>query len=400
MHSSNVLTPVAFSLTNLAEIWRIAYLHSNMFDGPSHHRNPSGKSAIDRPSFEFGPQTPMRGTQRSFTTPASSNPASSSGGPSMPHSRNVSSTFPPLVPLTSYDNSNASLTAVTENESLVGRGRQSSLPTAPKPKRRSSGLSTFFKRKSEPKIKLVGEAPRDQVPIEWRVPPPEVEQSTLHLISVNQTLERYGTEQVNDLTLPPPLKLAPQQQLGRFQYAPGTLFQAGSGARLPTSPGATTPVHMIDSRRSSGMPTTEQIQQAFEKVVIASSNTERVPARTVETPTDLHPSRRSNTLRDPSQERPLQQPPRSVEASFNMANLGVVPSSYGSSNPSWETVEPRERWGMPSSYQGGEYEDRRSGEERYDLPASNSKRNSKRMSQVMDVIEEDDGKMMRRFGYY
>jgi hypothetical protein len=154
---------------------------------------------------------------------------------------------------------------------------------------------------------------------------------------------------------------------------------------------------MIDSRRSGGMPTSEQIRRAFEKVAIESSGAERVISNGVEGSMNLHASRQPNAARESSQERHLQELPKAVEASFNMASLGVVPGSYGSSNPSWGTIERHEKWGTPSSYEGGDWEGQRSSEERHELPASNSRRNSKRISQLIDVIEEDDGHVGNRF---
>ena len=346
----------------------------------------------------------MRNTQRSLTTPAQSHFTISSGRPSTQHTRDLSSAFPPLEKLDSY----FPPPPVPSTDDLIedekGRVRQTSMPDVPKRKRGSSGFSSLFKIKSRPKsepnkakpskgkkleIKLIGETPINEVPREFLG----------GYKTLDESLNRYNTDLVEDLTLPPVMKLSQRQQIGQLPYAPGALFEAGSGARLPTA--SSTLAEMSNSRRSSGQPTPEQIRKAFEKIGMQSPSTDRVGTNHA-TGSQGH-SRTGSWDRDQRTEQ-WQQHEDSFRG-YAMTGPSSIPKSHQSSTRSWETIEQNGGRGTPPTYGGPGWGARRSTEEgRYEQPVGNSGRNSKRMSQLEDVLEEDDGQARRRFmnpyGYY
>lgn len=111
--------------------------------------------------------------------------------------------------------------------------------TLPKPawKRTSSGLSSlssFLKPKEKSRnkstrlqVKLLGETPRDQVPLAFR----QASKGT-HYTTLGETLARYGDDSAGTSS-EVELKLAEGQEIGHFVYTPGTVFHAGSGTKLP-----------------------------------------------------------------------------------------------------------------------------------------------------------------------
>lgn len=407
MHSAYALEPLRFGPNGSEEIWRTVYLKQDALSQPSHSRHQSKHSTPGRPSYEVISSTPMRSAQRSVTAPSPQTFIPASTRPSTSTSRTATSTFPTLAEYESY-NSTAT-TAVSSPIEEHGRLRQTSLPVQPKVQRKrgSSGFSSIFKfnknrPKSEPtkkklEIKLIGETPQDQVPAEFRG-------NGTHHVTLAESLARYGTDAVDDLGLPPALKLAPQQQVGHFNYAPGTLFQAGSGARLPTTPKLDSR-ERSDSRRSSGQqqPTPDQIRSAFARMGLLHSSSNEPVAGDQDSPPALDHAQSGRNCSGSRKQEHTYDLNRYQSRRDEFARFSGGPGSVPSSDPSWETIDRGggETWGTPSSRGAHAWGGRRSSEERYERSASNSgrnsKRNSKRMSQLEDVVEEEDGDAKRRF---
>ena len=399
MYRQDPNVPVTFGPNCSEEVWRTVYIkwdeYRNYtfedFDG-----HPNSRTAGD----ENVPYTQTQTSQRSVTSPSHHAPAQMAGRPSTSTSNTVSSSkFPPLH---GHEPSSPNLGTTTEAVLDQKRLRQTSLPSDAKPgrKRGSSGLSNLFAKiknrpKSEPtskptgkpEIKLVGETPHDQLPKEF------CGTDTNH-VTFAQTLSRYRPDGVEDLSLPPTLKLSDHQQVGQFRYAPGTLFQAGTGVRVPT-PGNATGENGVDSRPPSrGQPTPEQIRKAFAKMGLTTPGKENMRA----VPMDPYGWNNSgkeelNVKWNRYQQRQNEFVGLRTTSSTTRTQGPASPPAPGSS---WETIahggslisNHREMWGG-----------RRSSEEqeRFELPASSSHRSSKRRSQLEDVLEEDDGEGRRLF---
>jgi hypothetical protein len=226
----------------------------------------------------------------------------------------------------------------------------------------------------------VGETPRQEVPRGFLLHEQTVAADILET--------RYDPDAVEDLTA---LKLANNQQIGLFQYAPGTLFQAGTGARIPPRK-RTLEKGVATGRKTSGAPTPEQIRKAFERMAFAGSSNAGVPMNQTIASKGPEVSDTTGYCVMSSEERNEYwntyhpSPPAITPPLINSRTVG---KSQSSSKPSWETID-RTFSSTAASNRDGDFGGRRSSEERYELPTTQIARNSKRMSQLEDVVEEDD----------
>jgi hypothetical protein len=245
------------------------------------------------------------------------------------------------------------------------------------------------------RIKVIGETPSGQVPQGFLMQDQTVAAEILEM--------RYNPDAVEDLTA---LKPAYQQQIGQFAYSPGTLFQAGTGARLPTTSRPTLENGGIADGQARSTPTPEQIRRAFDKMALTTPTRAGIPSDhpfatnqyfQVSSPTI--PIAKGKGIMSP-QERDeywnTYQPSQPAYTSPKV-NYDSDSGSQPKSRRSWVTIDPVfDRETSPSSNRAREWESRTSTEKCYELPATNSRRNSKRMSQLEDVIEEDDSGLKKR----
>jgi hypothetical protein len=350
--------------------------------GPEPTREWSGLP-IDYPTYQSGE---AGHTSRPSESTVRSHPSHSS----IPQSPALTTASKlPSSPFRSFFGSNKSAAASPPPPTHGKEPRQVSLPALPKPprKRTSSVVSSIFSLRPRPKsdpsrlaIKLIGETPRDQVP-------PEFLGRDTNYVTLEESIARYGDDALNDLSRPPQLKLAERQRIGQLNYQPGTLFKAGSGARLPDAAGM---------RRGSGgsvessdgqQPTPDQIRKAFETIGVGVSRSGYGDG-------DDGGERRVHSPEYSS----LRQYSRQVSADEEAGCYGkeerrradyVAVERRGdvrqhSVNSSWETVDQGGGpWGS-SPLTRSDWGGRSPVDER-------SRRHSRRISQLEDVTEEEDG---------